>query len=311
MPSALLFPGQGSQHVGMGRDLASADPQVRRTFQEADEILGLELSRIMWEGPDDELVLTRNAQPAILTHSVAVFRTCHDTLGSVTFAAGHSLGEFSAWVAAGAISFADALEVVRLRGELMYEAGTRRPGAMAALLGISDEDADALCDAVSRGPDSIVVPANLNAPGQVVISGDEDAVQRAIDGAKDAGAKKAVRLNVSGAFHSPLMQPAVEGLRDRLSRVTFERPDFPVISNVTAAPVEDPAEIPGLLVQQLTMPVRWAESVGTMVESGVDRFLELGPGSVLTGLNKRNARGVESAALEGPDAIAEFRKEPG
>ncbi|TVP60285.1 MAG: [acyl-carrier-protein] S-malonyltransferase [Gemmatimonadales bacterium] len=311
MSLALLLPGQGSQHVGMGRELASVEPEARRTFDEADEVLGLPLSRIMWEGPEAELLLTRNAQPAILTHSVAVFRSCLEALGPVTCAGGHSVGEFSAWVAAGAISFADALEVVRLRGELMYEAGTRRPGSMAALLGIDDEGARALCEQASSGPTSLVVPANLNAPGQVVISGDEDAIQRAIEGARDAGAKKAIRLNVSGAFHSPLMEPAVEGLRERLARVTFERPDFPVVSNVTAALVEDPADISGLLVQQLTMPVRWAESVDAMVSAGVDRFLELGPGSVLTGLNRRNARGMSSTALEGPDAIAEFRKESG
>ena len=291
----------------MGRDLARVEPAARRTFEEADDVLGVPISRLMWNGPDEELVLTRNAQPAILTHSIAVFRCVEDELGPVSHAAGHSLGEFSAWVAAGAISFADALEVVRLRGELMFEAGTRRPGTMAALLGIDDDAATRLCEASSHGPESVVVPANLNAPGQVVISGDDDAVQRAVDDARDAGAKKAIPLNVSGAFHSPLMQGAVEGLRERLERVKFERPAFPVVSNVTARPVEDQDLIADLLVRQLTTPVRWAESVGTMVDSGVDRFLELGPGSVLTGLNRRNARGTETLALNEPEAISDFR----
>ncbi len=287
----------------MGRALADAHPVARRVFEEADDILGVKLSALMWEGPGDELVLTRNAQPAILTHSVAVHRVLGDRAGIPALAAGHSLGEFSAWVAAGAISFEDALEVVRLRGELMFEAGEARPGTMAALLGLDDAGAEALCRDATTGEDSVVVPANLNAAGQVVISGDVDAVDRAIEGASEAGAKRAIRLNVSGAFHSPLMEPAVEGLRERLHRVKFEPPTFPVVSNVTAEPVDDPEAIAGLLVRQLTAPVRWAESVGRMVDAGIDRFLELGPGNVLTGLNRRNARGVPSLALQGPEDL--------
>lgn len=298
MSRAVLFPGQGSQEVGMGRSLAESEPVARETFQEADEILETSLTRLMWEGPEDELVLTRNAQPAILAHSVAVWRVVRDTLGPVAVGAGHSLGEFSAWVAAGAISFPDAVELVRLRGELMFRAGEQRPGTMAALLGLDGDAAEEVCIHATEGTDSVVVPANLNAPGQVVISGDADAVERAVSGARAAGARKAIPLSVSGAFHSPLMEPAVEGLRERLERVKFERPEFPVVSNVTAQPVADPDEIAALLLQQLTSPVRWAESIETMLEAGVDDFVELGPGSVLTGLNRRNARGVPSRAVQ-------------
>lgn len=307
MSRAVLFPGQGSQEVGMGRSLADADSVARETFREADDILGTPLTRLMWEGPEDELVLTRNAQPAILAHSVAVWRVVRDVLAPVSFGAGHSLGEFSAWVAAGAISFQDALELVRLRGELMFQAGEERPGTMAALLGLDLDAAVELCARASEGAESVVVPANLNAPGQVVISGDVAAVERVLDGAREAGARKAIPLNVSGAFHSPLMEPAIKGLRERLQDVKFERPDFPVVSNVTAEPVLDPAEIGALLLEQLTSPVRWAESVETMVQAGVDEFVELGPGSVLTGLNRRNARGVPSRSVRGAVDVEELR----
>lgn len=284
----------------MGRELAEAFPRARETFREADDLLGVELSRIMWEGPEDDLVLTRNAQPAILVHSVAVLRVVGDRLPPAAMAAGHSLGEFSAHVAAGTFSFGDALRAVRRRGELMFEAGEARPGTMAALLGMDDEAVERLCRERSRGEGSIVVPANFNSPGQVVISGDEDAVARVLEAAPGAGAKKAVPLNVSGAFHSPLMAPAQEGLAEALAACNLSDPGFPVYSNVTAGPVKSADLARELLVAQLTSPVRWSASVTAMVEAGASRFLELGPGAVLAGLNRRNARGVPTASVGAP-----------
>ena len=281
---ALLFPGQGSQFVGMGRELADRFPAARDTFAEADAVLGFPLARLMWEGPEDELTATRNAQPAILTHSVAVLRCMGGRTGAVDYAAGHSLGEFSAYVAAGSLGFADALRTVRRRGELMFESGQQRPGTMAALLGLEDAEVERICrEASAEGEgEGEVVPANYNAPSQVVISGDVAAVERAMELAKAAGAKRVVALNVSGAFHSPLMAVAEQGLRAQLEGVTMRAPRFPVLSNVTAAPVTDAEEARRLLVRQLTSPVRWTASMRALVDAGVDRFLELGPGGVLS-----------------------------
>lgn len=297
MSLALLFPGQGSQTVGMARALADAYPVAADTLAEADEILGFALSGLMAEGPEDELTATRNAQPAILVHSVAVLRVVEDRLGPVSFAAGHSLGEFSAHVAAGTLSFRDALEAVRLRGELMYASGQDRPGTMAAVLGLDDDALEAVCARVDAG---VCVPANFNSAGQIVISGDVAGVEQGMEMAKEAGAKRVVPLNVSGAFHSPLMEPAARGLREKLEECGFSDPDVPVVSNVTARPVTDGDEARDLLVEQLTSPVRWAASVAAMVEAGVDRFVELGPGNVLCGLNRRNAKGLACASLGEP-----------
>ena len=293
---ALLFPGQGSQSVGMGRDLAERFAAARATFDEADAVLGVALSRLMWQGPEEELTATRNAQPAILTHSVAVLRLVREHLGDVKYAAGHSLGEFSAYAAAGALSFAEALRAVRRRGELMYEAGQARPGTMAAVLGLDDEVVERLCREAS-GAEGVVVPANFNSPAQVVISGDVQAVQRALELARAAGARRTLPLNVSGAFHSPLMEVAEGGLRQQLEGVTVRQPAFPVISNVTAQPVSDPDDVRALIVRQLTSPVRWTASMRALVDAGVDRFLELGPGSVLSGLLKRVSRDVSAQTI--------------
>jgi len=283
----------------MGRDLAGAFPVARETFQEADHVLGLSLSQLMWEGPEEELTLTKNAQAALLVHSVAVHRIIGQELGAVTMAAGHSLGEFSAHVAAGTLSFADALEAVRLRGELMFASGVERPGTMAAVLGLDDEAVAEVCRKVRDGG-RVCVPANFNSQGQVVISGEVAGVQEAMELAREAGARRTVPLTVSGAFHSPLMEPAREGLRERLEKINFSDPAFPVVSNVTAEEVRSGTQARELLVEQLTSPVRWRASVERMVQLGADRFFELGSGSVLCGLNRRIAREVSCASLGTP-----------
>ena len=301
---ALLFPGQGSQAVGMGKQLADAFPVARRTFQEADDALGVPLSRLMWDGPEDELTATLNAQPALLVHSVAVLRVVEDKLGTVAYAAGHSLGEFSAHVAAGTIDFADAVRAVRKRGELMFQSGSERPGTMAAVLGVDDDVIQRVCAEVSAAGDGVVVPANFNSPGQVVVSGDVAAIDRAMDALKAAGAKRVLKLNVSGAFHSPLMEVAKTGLREHLAAIDFHAPRFPVVSNVTAEPVDDTEVARRLLVEQLTSPVRWTASMQKLIELGVTRFVELGNGNVLAGLLKRIDRAARAQSIANPDDLA-------
>lgn len=301
MSLALIFPGQGSQHVGMATALAEAEPRAAEVLQQADEVLGFSLSGIMAEGPDEDLTATKNVQPALLTHSVAVLRTIESRVGPVGFSAGHSLGEFSAHVAAATISFEDALTSVRLRGELMFETGRERPGTMAAVLGLGDEEIEDVCRRVDRG---VCVPANYNSKGQVVISGDVKGVEQGMELAKDVGAKRVVRLNVSGGFHSPLMEPAAEGLRAKLHSIDFNDPLFPVASNSTAELVTSGSAARELLVEQLTSAVRWSASIGAMVGAGADRFLELGPGSVLCGLNRRSAKGLPCSAVGEPDDLA-------
>jgi [acyl-carrier-protein] S-malonyltransferase len=292
----------------MGKTLATNFAVARELFEEADEALGFRLSKLSWEGPEAELTETRNAQPAILTHSVAAYRVVQEELGNVCAAAGHSLGEFSAHVAAGTLPFNQAVDLVRLRGQLMFETGVQRPGTMSAVLGLADEVVDEVCRSVSA-EGSVVVPANFNTPGQVVVSGDEDAVERVTPALHEAGAKKVVPLKVSGAFHSPLMEPAAPGLESRLARIEVSDPSFPVISNVTAVPVEGADAVRGLLVRQVTSAVRWAESIGRMVALGAERFVELGPGSVLTGLNRRNARGVPSLAVGSAEDVDALRED--
>jgi [acyl-carrier-protein] S-malonyltransferase len=239
-----------------------------------------------------------NAQPALLAHSVAVLRAAGDRLSGAALAAGHSLGEFSAHVAAGTLSFEDALRTVRLRGELMSRAGAARQGAMAAVLGLGDEDVEAVCARVGAG---VCQPANFNSEGQVVISGDVAGVEEGMALAKEAGAKKVMPLKVSGAFQSALMEPAAEGLRAHLTGVRFQDPAVPVVSNVTAEPVTSGEAARELLVRQLTSPVRWRASIAGLVAAGVDRFVEVGPGKVLATMNKRNAPGVPSTCLGEPD----------
>jgi [acyl-carrier-protein] S-malonyltransferase len=303
----LLFPGQGSQFVGMGRDLAERFPAAARVFERADDALGVPLSRIMWDGPEEDLTATHNAQPAILAHSIAVLEVLGDRLPPVTMAAGHSLGEFSAYVAAGSLAFEDAVRAVRRRGELMFRTGQERPGTMAAVLGLEDEALERVCREASGRTGGDCVPANFNAPGQIVISGDEPAVAAAMELAKEAGARRALPLNVSGAFHSPLMAVAEDGLRTHLEAVDLTDPAFAVVSNVTASPVSEAGEARALLVRQLTSPVRWTASMRTMREQGVSRFIELGPGAVLAGLMKRIDGGAAVTSVGTADQVDAYR----
>ena len=276
--------------------MAGAYPEAARVFEEADEVLGFSISQLAWEGPEEDLVLTKNAQPAMLVHSTAVYRVIQSRLGDVGLAAGHSLGEFSAHVAAGTLDFATAVRTVRMRGELMYAAGLERPGTMAAVIGLDDGAVVSVCER-AQDEAGVCVPANFNAKGQVVISGDLAGVERAMTLAMEGGAKRVVRLSVSGAFHSPLMAPAATEFEDWLAPLSFHDPVFPVIANVTAEPVSTGDAARALLVRQLTTPVQWAASVLHMADSGVARFLEIGPGSVLRGLNRRIVRHIPCTSL--------------
>jgi [acyl-carrier-protein] S-malonyltransferase len=302
-PIALMMPGQGSQFVGMGRELARAEIAVRELYERADEVLRVPISRISWEGPEEELTRTENAQPAILLHAFATWMVLpEDVRSAVVVGAGHSLGEFTAYLAAGALGFGDALRLVRRRGELMARSGDARPGTMAAILGMEPASLRELCEGCSNGAE-VVVPANYNAPGQTVVSGDVAAVRRLCEAAPGAGARKAIPLNVSGAFHSPLMETAREGLAAALADVELADPSFPVVANASARPVTAAAEARQDLVSQLTSPVRWVESVAAMAERSPGTWLELGPGKVLSGLLKRIDRDSEALAAGEPAEI--------
>jgi [acyl-carrier-protein] S-malonyltransferase len=304
--SVLMCPGQGAQRVGMGRDLAERFPAARDTFAAIDDALGVALSRLMWHGPEDELTMTHNTQPAILAHSAAVWAVVKDRVGSVGAGAGHSLGEYSAHVAAGTLDATAAARLVRRRGELMYEAGRARPGAMAAVIGLSTDQVDQACNEAS-GPDGVAVAANLNAPDQTVISGDPAAVLRAGEASRARGAKRVLPLKVSGAFHSPLMAPAVDGLHDALTGVDFADPGFPVIANASGEAVRTGMDAKRLLVDQLTAPVRWVACMQTAaVLAPGATFIEVGPGSVLSGLLKRIVPGAATVALGTADEVERF-----
>lgn len=302
---AFIFPGQGSQSVGMGSALAGASRQSRDVFDEVDEALGQNLFRLMREGPDEELKLTENAQPAIMAHSIAVFRA----LGigfpdAASFAAGHSLGEYSALCAAGSFDLSTTAKLLKLRGQAMQQAVPLGEGAMAALLGADLALAQKIANAAAEG--EVCTVANDNDPSQVVISGQKGAIDRAIAIAKEMGAKRAVELPVSAPFHCPLMQPAAEAMRDALSYVVVERPVIPVFANVTAQPESDPDTIRNQLVEQVTAMVRWRESIANMFEAGVDEFVEIG-GKVLGSMVKRivpDAKVTSLVTIEDIEALA-------
>ncbi|MGH7520461.1 MAG: ACP S-malonyltransferase [Gemmatimonadales bacterium] len=303
-----LCPGQGAQRVGMGKDLAERFPEARDTFSTIDAALGVPLSGIMFEGPEDELTATQNAQPAILAHTAAVFAVVGAKVaGAVAAAAGHSLGEYSAYVTANALDAAEAAKLVRRRGELMQQAGDERPGTMAAVLGLATREVEAACEEASQQA-SVAVAANINAPDQTVISGDPDAVTRAGDACKKRGAKRVIALNVSGAFHSPLMGPAKNHLQLALERAAFRDPAFPVVANATAETVKDAGRARRLLADQLTAPVRWVECMEHAARvGGADaRFVEIGPGAVLAGLLKRIVPQANVVSLGTADEVTNF-----
>ncbi|MEO8167648.1 MAG: ACP S-malonyltransferase [bacterium] len=299
--TAFIFPGQGSQYVGMGKDFFDSDADSQRLFARADDILGVPLSKICFEGPDDELKQTRNTQPAIFLHSMVVLNKLQGVQADM--AAGHSLGEYSALVAAKAISFEDGLSLVRLRGELMQKAGDEQKGTMAAIVGLMPEAVETICKEASAA--GIVQTANFNSPGQIVISGSVEGVRRGLELAKAAGAKLVKELVVSGAFHSPLMSGASDGLKKKLDATKIVDASIPVYANVTAEPMTKAEDIRDMLFRQLTSPVRWEESVIHMVRDGADSFLEIGPGKVLQGLAKRIAA---SATIRGYDKYPDIQQ---
>jgi [acyl-carrier-protein] S-malonyltransferase len=314
MAVAFVFPGQGSQTVGMGKALADNFAAARAVFDEVDAALGVQLSRTIFEGPADTLTLTENAQPALMAVSLAAMRVLEaeagvDVARDAQFVAGHSLGEYSALAAAGALSIADTARLLRTRGQAMQKAVPVGAGAMAAVLGLEFDAAAAVAAEAAQG--QICQAANDNGGGQVVISGDKAAVERAVELAKAKGAKRAMLLPVSAPFHCALMQPAAEVMAAALSKVNVQRPVVPVVANVLAKPVEAPTEIVQALVAQVTGTVRWRESVAFMAHAGVTRFHEVGAGKVLSGLIKRIAEGTTASAIGTPEDVAVFKASAG
>ena len=310
MAVAFVFPGQGSQTVGMGKALAAEFAAARQVFEEVDSALGTKLSTIMFEGPADTLTLTENAQPALMAVSLAATRVLQAEAGldlarEAQFVAGHSLGEYSALAAAGAFTIADAARLLRARGQAMQKAVPVGVGAMAALIGLEFAAASAIAAEAAQG--EVCQAANDNGAGQVVVSGNKAAVERAVELAKTKGAKRAMLLPVSAPFHCALMQPAADVMAEALAKVSVQRPAVPVIANVLARPISEPAEIVRALVAQVTGTVRWRESVEFMAGAGVTKFFEVGAGKVLSGLIKRLAEGAAVSAIGSPDDIAAFK----
>jgi [acyl-carrier-protein] S-malonyltransferase len=309
MATAFVFPGQGSQVVGMGKGLAEAFAPARQVFEEVDAALGEKLSETIWNGPAETLTLTENAQPALMAVSLAALRVLEAEAGldlgrDVAFVAGHSLGEYSALAAAGSLTVADAARLLRTRGRAMQKAVPVGVGAMAALIGVDLDAAKAIAQEASAG--AVCAAANDNGGGQVVLSGDKSAVEQAVDIAKARGVKRAMMLPVSAPFHCALMQPAAEVMAEALSQVAVKPPRVPLVANVLAAPIMDPAAIVQALVEQVTGTVRWRESVTVMAQAGVTAFYEIGSGKVLAGLIKRIAEGATASSIGTPDDVARF-----
>ena len=309
MTRALIFPGQGSQAVGMGKDLSAAFPDARFVFEEVDDALEQKLSKTMFEGPEQELTLTENAQPALMAMSVALIRVLGKQAGfhvasESSFVAGHSLGEYSALTAAGTFSLSDAARVLKMRGQSMQQAVPVGTGAMAALIGVDIDVAENI--AAEAAAEDVCTAANDNAPGQIVLSGSASAIQRAVEIAKEKGAKRSIILPVSAPFHCSLMAPAADVMSEALAEITLQPPVVPVVANVTATLVEDPGEIRRLLVEQVTSRVRWRECILKMRELGVDTFMEVGAGKVLTGMIRRIDKELTSLSIQSADDIDEF-----
>ncbi|MEK5028781.1 ACP S-malonyltransferase [Paenibacillus sp. FSL M7-1046] len=299
---AFVFPGQGAQAVGMGKDVYDALPDSRAVFEKGDEVLGFPLSKLVFEGPDSELKQTVNTQPALVTTSVAYLEALNKHGLKPDYVAGHSLGEYSALVASGVLSYEDAVRLVRLRGRFMEEAVPGGQGAMAAVLGAEREALAELCNNISAEGNPVEL-ANVNCPGQIVVSGSLEGVNAVVQRVKEAGGKRAIPLEVSGPFHSSLMKEAAERLAAELKGVTFNAPSVPVIANVTASPVTDPEEIRGLLVRQVFSPVLWQDSVEWLIAAGVDTFVEIGSGSVLAGLIRKIDKNVKVININSLESI--------
>jgi [acyl-carrier-protein] S-malonyltransferase len=305
MITAFLFPGQGSQKVGMGKDLIEASASAKRRYEEANDIMGIDLAKLSFEGPEEILRRTEVTQPALFVASVALAELIMAKGLTPSFSAGHSLGEYSALTTAGVFTFTQALELVKLRGDAMSRAGQERSGTMAAVIGLDADAVKCICDKASEGVE-VAVPANFNSPGQIVISGNVDAVKNAMKLAEESGAIKAIELNVSGAFHSPLMDTAKMSMKKALDEISLSRARFPVVMNISAEAVSEPNEIKENLIRQLDNPVRWIETVETLRDLGATDFVEVGPGRVLQGLNHRIDRTLSTRGIERFDQIKEL-----